>query len=117
MEFDVPMEIVGLLVGTAYKNIREMEKKYNVYIKVKENTENVMSSVPISISGDDQNNVAEVEKKLRIIKKMYRIPRKNIGFIIGKSGNRIKDIMDRAKLLKIEFEDTNQTNDNKFLLL
>lgn len=29
-EFEVPMEIVGLLVGAGYKNIREMEKKHNV---------------------------------------------------------------------------------------
>lgn len=30
VEFEVPMEIVGLLVGAGYKNIREMEKKHNV---------------------------------------------------------------------------------------
>lgn len=72
-----------------------------------------MANVPISISGDDQKNVQEVEKKLRIIKSMKKIPKKHIGFIIGKSGQRIKDIMDRAKLLKIEFEDTSQSNDNK----
>lgn len=76
-----------------------------------------MASVPISISGDDERNVQEVEKKLRIIKSMKKIPKKHIGFIIGKSGQRIKDIMDRAKLLKIEFEDTSSSNDNKFLLL
>lgn len=37
---------------------------------MKENVENVMSSVPISISGDEEKNVREVEKKLRVIKKM-----------------------------------------------
>lgn len=117
MEFDVPMEIVGLLVGSQYKNVREMEKKYEVYIKVESNQENAMSNIPICISGENKDNVKEVEKKLRIMKKIYKVPKKHIGFIIGKSGQRIKDIMERAKLLKIEFEDTNSTDDTKFLLL
>lgn len=112
--FDVPSEIVGLLVGNGYKKIKELQTKYKVAIKVRDIDERKVTE--ITVSGDNQESVHEVKSMLHIFKEEYTVESSKVSFIIGKQGVRIRDILEKANLLKIDFDQDNQKG-NKVLFL
>jgi len=92
-EFYIPNEIVGLVVGSSYNKIKKLSQTYNVNIKVHdENTDDVQTK--ITISGDDREYVDEIEKKLHIQKFEKELTKNKVSFLIGKGGERIKQIIE-----------------------
>jgi len=63
VEFYVPSEIVGMLVGSNYKKIKQMQEKYKCNIKVSDDDN---EKVKITIIGNDKSTVEMLEKKLNI---------------------------------------------------
>jgi len=61
------------------------------------------------VAGDNESNVNFVSEKLKIVRSEYEFSSEHIGSIIGKNGARIKEIIEKAKLLKINIVD----KDNK----
>lgn len=57
------------------------------------------------VTGDNETNVNFVSEKLQIVKLEYEYASEHIGGIIGKNGTKIKDIIERTKLLKINIVD------------
>jgi len=67
------------------------------------------------VAGDNESNVKFVSEKLKIVKQEYEFSAENIGSIIGKNGAKIKDIIEKARLLKINIID--KDNKTKLILL
>lgn len=66
VEFSVPSEIVGMLVGSNYKKIKQMQEKYKCTIKI---TDDEPELVKITIIGNDKSTVEMLESKLHILRR------------------------------------------------
>lgn len=60
--------------------------------------------VKIAIQGNDKELVDLVEKKLHIQKREYKLEKKMVKFLIGLKGDRIKQIIENSRLIKIDFD-------------
>lgn len=64
----------------------------------------------VTISGENREQVEEVKGMLYIHKEEFKVDNSKVSFIIGKQGVRIRDILEKANLLKIDFDQENKQN-------
>lgn len=62
----MPSEIVGMLVGSNYKKIKQIQEKYKCNIKL---TDDDDTQVKITIVGNEKSTVEMLEKKLNVKKR------------------------------------------------
>jgi predicted PilT family ATPase len=62
------------------------------------------------VAGDNESSVNFVSEKLKIVKLEYEFLSEHIGSIIGKNGSKIKEIIEKAKLLKINIIDKDKSS-------
>jgi len=103
VDFEIPGEIVKIVVGTNYNKIKGLQEKFGVHINVGEWDQSSLN-VTIKVHGISKENVDKVVKILHVKKNTINLDKKEVSFLIGKGGDRIKTIIENSKLLKIDFD-------------
>mmetsp|Transcript_65591 Transcript_65591/g.55682 ORF Transcript_65591/g.55682 Transcript_65591/m.55682 type:complete len:344 (-) Transcript_65591:554-1585(-) len=114
VEFSVPSEIVGMLVGSNYKKVKQMQEKYKCTIKI---TDDEPEQVKITIIGTEQATVELLERKLHILRREYSMDKRLVSFLIGQKGDRIKTIIENSQLIKIDFDNGVSNSGERVCLL
>lgn len=103
VEFSVPSEIVGILVGQQQKKLLALQDKYKVNIRVQDEEH---ESVKFTVSGSERDVVELIQRKLHVSKHECKLDKKLVSFLIGQKGDRIKTIIENSQLIKIDFDNS-----------
>lgn len=91
-----------------------MQEKYKCAVRIMDEEND---QVRISIIGADKATVLLVQKKLHVLKVEYPMDQKFLAFVIGKTGERIRTIIENSQLIKIDFDKRSTSNTDKICLL
>ena len=88
--FYIDKKFIGFIIGKEGANIKQLQNKYNVNIKIDSKKLKDKRTSKVIITGDDGNNVDECFKEINLVEKIYELPENSVNNI-KKKVNQIVD--------------------------
>ncbi|PAA82262.1 hypothetical protein BOX15_Mlig018071g1 [Macrostomum lignano] len=98
-EFSVPASLMGLAIGAHGSNIGQARQVHGVSGVELDKDQGVFR-----IYGDNAEACRRARAMLEYTEEAYRVPRQLVSRVIGKSGNNIQDIVDKAGVIRVRVE-------------
>lgn len=103
-EFTTEESLVGKLIGKGGENLKKVQKKYDVKISVVE-TSNEDKRL-VKILGEDAENVKKAREEIEYVQEQIPVPEDQVGWILGKGFQNIRDIALKAELHYARFNNS-----------
>ena len=104
IQFPVPKNLIGLVVGKAGKNIKDVKQATKVdSIEVDQNGPSII------VTGPTEQSVEDAREMLEFVEEKMPVKTEQVGWLIGRGGKNFKELQEKTKVTRLNVDKNTNT--------